>query len=429
MNSCIATPCRRFLGILLLPAMAFVLSPASSAADEGGKKWIGTWATAAQPRLPGPPLTFHNQSLRLIVHTSAGGAQVRIRLSNTYGDTPLIIGGAHVARRSTEADIDPATDRILKFHGRPSTTVPAHSMAVSDPVKLDVPALSDLAISLFLPETTVASTMHAVAKQTSYVSPEQGNVTADAKFPVSTKIRTWPFLTGVDIEVSSRGGAIVAFGSSLTDGDGSTGDTNHRWPDLLAIRLQQAGKTQIGVLNEGIIGNRLLADSPPEMAARYGEALGQSGLARFDRDVLSQSGVKYVVVGLGVNDIVFPGSITPATQTVSAADVISGYRQLIARAHKKGVRVIGSTNSPFEDAYLGSIKFYTAEKEAVRQEVNAWILKSGEFDGVIDFDAVVRDPNHPARILPEYDSDDHIHPNNAGYIASANAISLALFER
>ena len=425
--NCFATPRRRCLG-LLFPAMAVLLPASWSAADEGGKKWIGTWATAAQPRLPGPPQTFHNQSLRLIVHTSAGGAQVRIRLSNTYGDTPLIIGGAHIARRTAEADIDPATDRILKFHGRPSITIPARSMAVSDPVKLDVPALSDLAISLFLPETTVATTIHATAKQTNYVSGNAGNVTGTAKFPVATKIRSWPFLTGVDIEASSRGAAIVAFGSSLTDGDGSTGDTNHRWPDLLAARLQQAGKTQFGVLNEGIIGNRLLADSPPEMAARYGEALGQSGLARFDRDVLSQPGVKYVVIGLGINDIVFPGSITPPTQTVNAADVISGYRQLIARAHKKGVRVIGSTNSPFEDALLGDIRFYTAEKESVRNEVNAWILKSGEFDGVIDFDAVVRDPNRPTRILAEFDSDDHIHPNDAGYIASANAISLALFE-
>src|SRR5438445_9774967 len=192
------------------------------------------------------------------------------------------------------------------FHGRSSTTVPARSMVVSDPAELDVPALSDLAISLFLPKTTEATTLHILAMQTSYVSSDTGDSTADVKFPVAKTIRSWPFLTGVDVAASAHGAAIVAFGSSLTDGDGSTLDRNRRFPDVLAERLQNGGTVELGVLNEGVIGNRLLSDSPPETVKLFGAALGQAGLTRFDRDVLSQSGVKYVIVALGINDIVFP---------------------------------------------------------------------------------------------------------------------------
>lgn len=418
--------------VWMLSVVALLAS--ANRATAAGDKWIGTWATAAQQPVPGTLQSFRNQSLRLIVHTSAGGKRVRIKISNTYGDHPLQIGGAHIARRTSEAEIDPASDRTLKFHGQASTKVPARSMVVSDPVDLDVPALSDLAISLFFHETTQATTYHIVAKQTSYISTETGDSTAAVKFPAAKKIRSWPFLTGVDVEASG-GAAIVAFGSSLTDGDGSTGDTNRRWPDILAERLQKEGGryAEIGVLNEGIIGNRLLDDSPAKLVPQYGPALGEAGLARFERDVLDQAGVKYVFVGLGINDIAFPGSLTSAAESVSAERLISGYRQLIARAHKKGILVIGTTNPVFEDSFLetagAKITFYTPEKESVRQKVNAWILSSGEFDGAVDFDAVVRDPSRPTRILPAYDSDDHLHPNNAGYIATANAIPLTLFKR
>jgi GDSL-like Lipase/Acylhydrolase len=280
--------------------------------DEARTQWIGTWAAAPQPFLPGSLQTFHNQTLRLIVHTSAGGRKVRIKISNTYGDRPLLIGGAHVARRAAAADIDSASDRTLMFLGHSSTTVPARSMVVSEPVELDVPALSDLAISLFLPDTTAATTTHILARQTSYVSPDSGDFTATAKFPVAKTIGSWPFLTGVDVEASPRGKAIVAFGSSLTDGDGSTKDANRRWPDVLAERLQQGadGKAELGVLNLGLIGNRLLNDSPEQPELGFGGALGEAGLARFDRDVLAQSGASDVVVALGVNDILFPGSFT-----------------------------------------------------------------------------------------------------------------------
>jgi len=226
----------------------------------------------------------------------------------------------------------------------------------------------------------------------------------------------------------------VALGSSLTDGDGSTMDANHRWPDALAERLQKAGatKSRLGVLNLGIIGNRLLHDSPQVPASPFGAALGESGLARFERDVLSQPGVKYVFVCLGINDILFPAfNFTPVGEKVGAKDIIAGYRQLIARAHKKGIRIIGTTIPPFENAFFKKphAEFYTTEREAVRQEVNTWISQSGAFDAVVDFEAAVRDPAHPTRIRTDYDSGDHLHVNDAGYIATGNAVPLSLFER
>jgi lysophospholipase L1-like esterase len=421
----------------VLLVTAFVLIGSTSAF---GRHWIGTWATAPQHWTPGRLQSDRNQTLRLIVHTSAGGSKGRITISNTFGDQPLLIGRAHIARRVTGSDIDPASDRALTFRGQASIIVAARSMVVSDPVDLEVAALSDLAVSLYFPNTALATTTHVLGLQTNYVSPETGDFTGDVKFPVGKTIGSWPFLTNVDVVAAPGAATIVAFGSSTTDGDGSTKDANRRWPDVLAERLQRCGNgdAPMGVLNEGIIGNRLLTDihSPRQSGGPFGPvledlgpALGEAGVARFDRDVLAQSGVKYVVLVLGINDVLFPGSFTPASESVTAESLISGNRQLLARAHKKGIRVVITTIPPFEDAtFLGPvISFYTPEKEAVRQQVNAWIRGSSEFDGVIDFDAVLRDPSHPTRLLPEYDSGDHLHANDAGYVASGNAISLALF--
>lgn len=429
--------CALALFVLFVPQL--VGAPRSAAQN----KWIGTWATAPQAAIRGPVQTFHNQTLRLIVHTSVGGKRVRVRISNTSGDQPLRIGAAHIARRASEADIDPASDRTLKLHGRSSVTIPPRSMVVSDPADLDVPALSDLAISLFFPETAALTTSHILALQTNYVSAETGDASAQAKFPVAKTIASWPFLTGVDVEVSPHAATIVALGSSLTDGDGSTKDTNRRWPDVLAERLQRAGgeAAELGVLNEGIIGNRLLSDTqsprqaggPPPLGPVFeelGPALGQAGLARFDRDVLAQAGVKYAILALGVNDILFPGSFIPQSESVTAQDLIKGNRQLIGRAHKKGIRVFGTTIPPFEHAHFRDPffdRFYSPENEKIRQEVNAWIRTGGEFDGVIDFDEAVRDPDHPTQTLPAYDSGDHLHVNDAGNVAQGNAIPLSLF--
>src|SRR5215471_15551216 len=289
--------------IALLLAVGAIATGAHTDGDT--KQWIGTWATAPQPFLPKSLQSYQNQSIRLIVHTSVPGTKFRIKISNAYGDGPLLIGGAHIAHRTAAAEIDPRSDRALQFQGKSSTTVAAGSMVVSDPVEMDVPALSDLAVSLFLPRRTEAKTSHSMAKQTSYVSPETGDSTAAVNFPVARTIDSWPFLTGVDVVASPGAAAIVAFGSSLTDGDGTTTDTNGRWPDVLAERLQKGvgGRAEIGVLNEGIIGNRLLHDSPKGADNPFGAGLGQAGLARFERDVLAQAGVKYVIVGLGINDI------------------------------------------------------------------------------------------------------------------------------
>jgi len=228
-----------------------------------GKHWIGTWGTAPQHFVPGNIDTFQNQTLRLIVHTSVGGKKVRVEISNTFGDQPLLIGCARIARRVSKADIDPAANRALTFGGRASAKVAARSKVISDPVDLDVPALSDLAISLFLPEKTMPTTAHVLAMQTSYVSGNTGDATGAVSFPKVSPMASWPFLTGVEVAASPRAATIVALGSSLTDGDGSTMDANGRWPDALAKRLQKAGGLgkELGVLNEGIIGNRLLSDS------------------------------------------------------------------------------------------------------------------------------------------------------------------------
>ena len=424
---------------------AIVFTPALVTASEGKQAdvahWIGTWAAAPQRYVKGKAPAFHNQTLRLIVRTSAGGNKVRIRISNVFGEQALVIAAAHIARRTAGADIDAASDRALTFGKSASTAIPAGALAVSDPVDLDVPALSDLAISLFLPQPTQVTTLHILAQQTNYISTESGDSTGAANFPVLKTISFWPFLTGVDVLASGRGASIVAFGSSLTDGDGTVPDTNQRWPNVLAQRLQKNRDTELGVLNEGIIGNRLLRDSrsphqsggPPPLGPVFdqlGQALGDAGVKRFQRDVLSQPGVKYVILGLGVNDILFPGTFVPATPGVTSRDLIAGNRQLIALAHKHGIRAIGSTIPPFEHALFRHPdfdRFYSPEKEKIRQEVNAWVRSSREFDGIIDFDADVRDPDRPTQILPAYDSGDHLHPNNQGNVAEGNAIPLILF--
>ena len=244
-----------FLTIILVLGVVSPPHVSSLGNQRDSQRWIGTWAAAPQLPPQGGMGAFHNQTLRLIVHTSAGGKTVRIRISNVFGDQPLVVGSAHIARRTDGANIDPSSDRILNFDKKPSVKIPAGSLAVSDAVDLDVSALSDLAISLFFPYPTPATTLHILAQQTSYISPEKGDFTAQLNFSIGEKIGYWPFLAGIDVNASRRGAAVVAFGSSLTDGDGSTEDANRRWPDVLAERFQKNGYTELGVLNEGMIGN------------------------------------------------------------------------------------------------------------------------------------------------------------------------------
>ena len=427
-------------------ALASLALPLSAHADKGlwdtSQQWVGTWGTApAGPPLPAQTQTFTDQTLRLIVHTSIGGSQVRIRVSNELGTTPLRIGAAHIALRQAGSDIVPGTDRVLTFSGSTSITVPAGAPVLSDPVDLNVPALGDLAVSLYLPGEVQATTIHGSAFQTNYVS-LPGNFTAAATLPTQRTITSWPFLTEVDVSAPGAG-AIVALGDSITDGAVTTIDANRRWPDLLALRLQttrgqatgQAGiqaipsaaspalralNSRLGVVNRGIGGNRLLRD-PGEQPL-----FGRAALARFDRDVLATAGVRHLIVLIGINDIGHPGTGTiPVSEAVTPQDLIAGYRQLIARAHAKGIPVYGATLTPFEGTVFPG--YYTPEKEAVRQAVNNWIRSSDEFDAVIDFDRTVRDPSHPTRMLPAYDSGDHLHPNDLGMQAMANAIPLELF--
>ena len=380
-------------------------------------RWIGSWTTAPQG-VVGAPSQYSNQTLRLIVRTTVGGNQVRVRLSNELGTQRMVIGSAHIALRSVAESIDPTTDRALTFGGVASITVPAGAPVLSDPVELDVPPLSELAVSIYLPHPTPVSTVHLLGLQTSYVSaPDSGDLTGAATLPTSLPIGSWPLLTGVHVKASERADAIVVLGDSITDGVGSSVDANRRWPDMLSDRLQaRPNLDHLAVLNQGIIGNRLLRPGTGAVA----QLLGAAGLARFDRDVVAQPGVRYAIVLLGINDI---GA--PASEAVTVDELIAGYRQLIERAHQRGITIFGATLPPFEGATMPG--FYTPEGEQKRQAINEWIRRSGEYDGVIDFDRALRDPHHRTRLLPLYDSGDHLHPNDAGTQAMAEAVPLRWF--
>ena len=418
------TPTNRPRRGMLLGGVALAIALAlpgqhADAQNWSNERWTGTWGTAPAGPPPATSLqTFTDQTLRLIVHTSIGGNRVRIRVSNEFGTVPLRIGAARIGVRAAGSDVAPGTDRVLTFSGNASITIPPGAPVLSDPVELNVPALGDLAVSLYLPGTVEATTIHNTGLQTNYVS-LPGDFTAAATLPVQRTITAWPFLTEVDVD--SAGPSIVTLGDSITDGTRSTVDTNNRWPDWLARRLQTVRdpvlglNARLGVVNRGISGNRLVSDSPNALA-------GRSILERFDRDVLATSGVRYMTLLIGINDIGNSPATNPGSIQLTAADLIAGYRQVIARAHAKGIAVFGATLTPFEGA-----GYYSPEKEAVRQAVNNWIRNSDEFDAVIDFDLATRDPSHPTRFMPAYDSGDHLHPNDLGYQAMGNAAPLTLF--
>jgi lysophospholipase L1-like esterase len=414
--------------LAIVPALLAVTTAAADGAA-ASTAWTGTWAASAQPFVPGTLETYDRQTLRLIVRTSVAGSKVRITLSNLYGTVPLTVADAHLAIRTTGANVDARSDRALRFGGQATIAVPAHGEHKSDPVDLEVAALSDLAVSFFLPHRTEATTSHLLALQTSYVA--AGNATAKTAFPNSQTIDTWPFLTGVDVSGRAPLSAVAVVGHSTTDGDGSTQGRNARMPDVLAKRLQDAGgaSARIGVLNAGIIGNRLLKDSPQQ--SPFGAGLGEAVLARLDRDALEQPGVRFIIVAIGVNDIAFPGWFTPPDEVVSTRALIRGYREIIERAHKKGIRVLMTTIPPFGGAVYQedpTLVIHTPQKEAMRREVNEWIRTTKEADGMVDFDAVLRDPAHPDKLLERFASGDHLHANDAGYAASAAAIPLSFFD-
>jgi lysophospholipase L1-like esterase len=383
-------------------------------ATQNGMHWVGTWTTTPAP-LEG--YAFKDQTLRMITRISIGGRTLRVRLSNASGARKLEIGAAHLAIRSEGAGIVPGSDRRLTFNGAPATTIAVGALVISDPVELDVPALADLAASVHLPgevREDLPITGHGLAHQTSYISPP-GEFTGAAALPVKQATEDFIIVSGIDVLAPEGTGGIVAFGDSLTDCNISKLDANNRWPDQLARRLAaRRGGRMLGVMNQGIGGNRILHD-----------IRGDSGLKRFDRDVLAQPGVTHLIALLGINDI--RNRNQKPDEFPTAEQMINGLNQFALRAHARGLKIFAGTLLTFEYETFNP-GFYTPEGEAKRQVVNAWIRGSGAFDAVIDFEKTLRDPGHPTQMLPVYDCGDHLHPSDLGYLHMGDSIDLSLFD-
>jgi len=403
----------------ILAASLLCLAAAAPAAPR--EAWLRSWAASQQIPEPNnalPDADLKDATLRQIVRVSVGGDRVRVLLSNAFGTDPLRIDAAHLALSAGKATsrIDPATDRALTFDGASDVIIPAGASYLSDPVTLRVPALASVAITLHLPDAPARQTGHPGSRATSYVL--HGNRVADAELAGAKSVDHWYQIAGVEMVAPPGSRAIVTMGDSITDGNGSTTNGDNRWPDRLADRLRASPTARhVSVLNHGIGGGRLLLDG-----------LGPNALARFDRDVLAQAGVRYLIVLEGVNDL---GTFTrdaPQPAEAHAAlvrRIIGAYRQIVARARSAGIKVIGGTILPY-----GGNDYYhpDAQNEADRQAINAWIRTPGNFDAVVDFDAVMRDPANPMRLRPDLDKGDHLHPSVAGHRAMGDAIALSLFK-
>ena len=394
----------------------------------GSRRWVGTWAASPQAasseQSPMSVAGFTDQTVRNIVYAGVGGTKVRVRLSNTYGQQPLVIGSASVAIDLVGAQTVPGTLHALTFGGKRSVTIPVGQEVVSDPVSLSVGAEQDLAVSLFLPDATGPATYHQEGQQNSFVS-TTGNFAQDsAATAYTTTTTSWFFVDGVDVIPSNPNvrGSVVGFGDSITDGATVGVNTNDRWPNILGDRLAALHGPTLSAVDEGIGGNRVLNSSP---------CFGQSALDRFTRDVLDQSGVRDVIILEGVNDLGFSqvdpstfGALGPCFEpntNVSAQQIINGYEQLIAAAHARGLKIFGATITPFKDSF-----YWNTAAERKRDTINNWIRTSGAFDGVVDFASVIADPYDPDIMNPIYDSGDHLHPNDAGYVAMGDAIKLRM---
>jgi lysophospholipase L1-like esterase len=394
-------------------ATSLCVQPLLAKSDTSNKQWVGTWASA-------PLLDAHAKladqlvvpgstgvTLREVVHVSIGGEVVRVRFSNLYGTVPLVIGAVQIAQTLKGAAVVSGSGKPLTFHGQPSVSIPPGALAVSDGVPFKFAPLSDLTISFYLPSPSGPITEHQLGNATSYHAP--GNVVANDTLETPNTLTSWEYLNGIDTLASADTGAVITIGDSITDGAKSTIDTNQRWPDELARRLQADPKYRhLAVLNEAISGNKILLDGA-----------GPNALARFDRDVLAQSGAKYLLILEGINDI---GRLHTVPDGATAEDLIFALNQMILRAHAHGIAVIGCTLTPYHGA-----GYYTENGEAIREAVNAWIRTGGAFDGFVDFEAAVRDPAHPDTFLPADDPGDHLHPNDAGYKVMGDAIDLKLF--
>jgi lysophospholipase L1-like esterase len=375
--------------------------------------WIGTWAASPAPAESG---AFSNQTLRMMPRISLGGERVRVRLSNAYGSRPLAIGAAQIALRDKGPGIVSGSSRPLTFGGDGAVTIAAGALVVSDPVDLQVAPLTDAAVSVYLPgEITLAFGITGrYARQTNYVSPP-GNFAETTVMPIGNLTDQWYFVSGVDVLADAGAGGVVALGDSLTDGNISTIDAFCRWPDQLARRLiARQGGRPMGVMNQGLGGNRILHD-----------IRGDSGSRRFDRDVLAQPGVTHAIVMLGTNDL--RNRWAKPEEEVTAAQMISGLKQMAVRAKIRGIELIGATLTPFgNETYMANAWNPTREKH--RAAVNEWIRESGAFHGVADFDLALRDPEHPTQMLPTYDCGDGLHPSDLGYCKMGDVIDLALFD-
>ena len=406
---------------LLLCAAATMIvilagAPDSYADDNDRGDGVQSWAVGHTTHLPAMTAQYNNQTILEIVHTSVGGNQVRVRISNTFGSAPLVIGEAHVAVTSSGASIVPGTDRALTFGGRTSVTIPAGAPALSDPVNLHVQPVSDIAVSIYLPNPTKGETT-TFLQGTSFVSP--GNVTRSVSLSGATSLSEWPFVSGISVVTSGRpGDAIVAITDSAT--------LISQWPKALAERLNARHIDNLGVVSTALAGNRLLFNSagPAGPETQW----GQSVFTRFDRDVLGQAGAQVVIVWIGLNDLAGAGAFYPASENASVDDVIAGLRQLVGRAHDHGLSILGCTISPM-GGNTSLPGFDTPQHEAARQALNQWIRTSGVFDGVVDADKALRDPAQPTRLLLAYDSGDHLHPNTDGGRAVADSIDLKLLRR
>ena len=404
----------RVLRQILLVSLLVVGSAASAAPT----RWVASWASAQQVpeernALPGEDL--HDATLRQVVRVSLGGEQIRLKLSNLFGTAPLAVGGVHVARSADPASarIVPESARPVTFNGQAGITIPAGAEYLSDPISLDVPAMSHLAVSMYLPEAPARQTSHPGSRATTYFV--HGNSIAAADLPDAGEVAHWYQLSGVQV-ASPDAEAVVAIGDSITDGYGVSPDTDQRWTDFLLARLQADPETrELALLNQGMGGNRVLQDG-----------LGPNALSRFERDVIAQPGVRSFIILEGVNDLggLSGPPISPEAEAEFLANMIGAYRQMVMRAREHGIRAIGATIMPYGGSGLYRA---TAQSEGVRQAINEWIRAPGNFDAVIDFDAIMRDPNDPTRLRAEVDNDG-LHPSIAGYKAMADAVPLALFE-
>ncbi len=413
-----------------LPAVASallasaLLMGSSHAAAPAPSAWVSSWTASPQPvwdkdfLFPANvPAQLQDQSVRQVARLSLGGRRLRIVLSNAYGMEPLRVGRASVALTAADGAVVPGSLREVRFDGQASARIAAGAPLLSDPVELAVPPLTQVTVSVYLPERSPVSTFHWDGRQTGWmVDGDQTHATRlDLAAPRTLISTARPLLAGIEVEAGAPAQAVAVLGDSITDGATATLDRDTRWPDLLAERLAPRG---VAMINAGISGGRLLSDG-----------MGRSALARLQRDVISQPGVRSVIVLIGINDIAWPGTAFAPQQARPTLEALSaGYRQLVAQAHRQGVRVIGMTIAPFEGALPGTPlqDYYHPDKDALRGQLNAWIRQSGVFDAVIDADAVLRDPAHPRRLLARYDSGDHLHPGDEGNRALAAAVELEL---